>query len=290
MTDFSPREIVSELDRHIIGQNDAKRAVAIALRNRWRRLQLTGPMRDEVLPKNILMIGPTGCGKTEISRRLAQPRQRPLPQGRGHQVHRGRLRGPRRRADRARPRRDRHRPRQGGEAQGRRGQGPRRRRGTAARRPRGREGVAGDPRQLPPAAARRRARRQGGRDRGGGGRPEPAHDGTAQHAGRLHRGDLDRRHLRSYGRQADEAPPPVGQGRPRAAARRGEREAARPRGGHPAGHPRGREQRHRVPRRDRQDLRPGRPGWGRRHLARGRAARPAAADRGHHRARPSTGR
>ena len=72
MTNFSPREIVSELDRHIIGQKDAKRAVAIALRNRWRRQQLDEEMREEVLPKNILMIGPTGVGKTEISRRLAR--------------------------------------------------------------------------------------------------------------------------------------------------------------------------------------------------------------------------
>jgi ATP-dependent HslUV protease ATP-binding subunit HslU len=72
MTTFSPREIVSELDRYIIGQKDAKRAVAIALRNRWRRQQLEGEMREEVMPKNILMIGPTGVGKTEISRRLAK--------------------------------------------------------------------------------------------------------------------------------------------------------------------------------------------------------------------------
>jgi ATP-dependent HslUV protease ATP-binding subunit HslU len=72
VSDFSPREIVSELDRFIVGQHDAKRAVAIALRNRWRRLQLDERLREEVLPKNILMIGPTGVGKTEISRRLAK--------------------------------------------------------------------------------------------------------------------------------------------------------------------------------------------------------------------------
>ncbi len=72
MTNFSPREIVSELDRFIIGQKDAKRAVAVAMRNRWRRQQLESPMKEEVMPKNILMIGPTGVGKTEISRRLAK--------------------------------------------------------------------------------------------------------------------------------------------------------------------------------------------------------------------------
>ncbi|MCB1473046.1 MAG: AAA family ATPase, partial [Rhodobiaceae bacterium] len=72
MPDFSPREIVSELDRYIVGQKDAKRAVAIALRNRWRRQQVEGPLSEEIQPKNILMIGPTGVGKTEISRRLAK--------------------------------------------------------------------------------------------------------------------------------------------------------------------------------------------------------------------------
>ena len=72
MSNFSPREIVSELDKYIIGQDDAKKAVAVALRNRWRRMQLPDRLKEEIVPKNILMIGPTGVGKTEISRRLAK--------------------------------------------------------------------------------------------------------------------------------------------------------------------------------------------------------------------------
>ena len=92
MTDFSPREIVSELDRFIVGHAEAKRAVAIALRNRWRRQRLDPDLQPEVTPKNILMIGPTGVGKTEIARRLARLVERAVPEGRGDQVHRGRLR------------------------------------------------------------------------------------------------------------------------------------------------------------------------------------------------------
>ena len=78
LNSLSPREIVSELDRFVVGQKNAKRAVAIALRNRWRRQALTGEMKDEVLPKNILMMGPTGVGKTEISRRLSKLAEAPF--------------------------------------------------------------------------------------------------------------------------------------------------------------------------------------------------------------------
>ena len=78
VSSLSPREIVSELDRFVVGQNKAKKAVAVALRNRWRRQALKGEMRNEVLPKNILMIGPTGVGKTEISRRLPKLAEAPF--------------------------------------------------------------------------------------------------------------------------------------------------------------------------------------------------------------------
>ncbi|HSB05436.1 MAG TPA: AAA family ATPase, partial [Thermodesulfobacteriota bacterium] len=78
MQSFTPREIVSELDKYIVGQKNAKRSVAIALRNRWRRQQVSEPLRDEIVPKNIIMIGPTGVGKTEIARRLARLAQAPF--------------------------------------------------------------------------------------------------------------------------------------------------------------------------------------------------------------------
>ena len=78
MSQMTPREIVQELDKHIVGQDDAKRSVAIALRNRWRRVQISEPLRGEITPKNILMIGPTGVGKTEISRRLAKLAKAPF--------------------------------------------------------------------------------------------------------------------------------------------------------------------------------------------------------------------
>ena len=78
MSEMTPREIVQELDKHIVGQDEAKRAVAIALRNRWRRMQIDEQLRNEITPKNILMIGPTGVGKTEIARRLAHLARAPF--------------------------------------------------------------------------------------------------------------------------------------------------------------------------------------------------------------------
>ena len=96
----TPREIVAELDKYIVGQHEAKRSVAIALRNRWRSRQLDADMREDIIPKNILMIGSTGVGKTEIARRLA-PRACALSEGGGDQVHRGRLRRTRRGVHRA---------------------------------------------------------------------------------------------------------------------------------------------------------------------------------------------
>ena len=90
---LTPREIVSELDKYIVGQNMAKRAVGVALRNRWRRQKVSPELRDEISPKNILMMGPTGVGKTEIARRLAKLAQAPLRKGRGVKVHGSRLRG-----------------------------------------------------------------------------------------------------------------------------------------------------------------------------------------------------
>ncbi len=197
MTTFSPREIVSELDRYIIGQNDAKRAVAIALRNRWRRQQLEGPMKEEVLPKNILMIGPTGFGKTEISRRLARLAGAPFLKveatkftevgyvGRDvEQIVRdlveigiGLVKDEKRRQVEAKA--------------------------HLAAEERVLDALVGpgasadDPRELPPQAARERARRQGDRDRGAGERRRRTADvRDSRHAGRVGRRDQPRRHAR----------------------------------------------------------------------------------------------
>ena len=106
MSGMTPQEIVHELDKYIVGQGKAKRAVAIALRNRWRRQQVAEPMRPEITPKNILMIGPDRRGQDRDRAPPRAPRRRAVHQGRGHQVHRGRLRRPRRRHHRARPGRD----------------------------------------------------------------------------------------------------------------------------------------------------------------------------------------
>jgi len=104
---LTPQQIVAELDKHVVGQGKAKRAVAIALRNRWRRQQVPDPLRHEITPKNILMIGPTGVGKTEIAR-AGTSRRCAVHQDRGDQIHRSRLRRARRRHHHSRSHRDRH--------------------------------------------------------------------------------------------------------------------------------------------------------------------------------------
>ena len=173
MTDFSPREIVSELDRFIIGQADAKRAVAIALRNRWRRLQLDEKLREEVLPKNILMIGPTGVGKTEISRRLARLAGAPFIKVEATKFTEVGYVG----RDVEQIVRDlvevaitQTRERRRKDVQARAQQAAEERVLNALVG----ENASARPRMLPPAVARRRAQRQGDRDRGagvGGGMP-----------------------------------------------------------------------------------------------------------------------
>ena len=292
MTDFSPREIVSELDRFIVGQTDAKRAVAIALRNRWRRLQLDDKLREEVLPKNILMIGPTGVGKTEISRRLARLAGAPFLKVEATKFTEVGYVG----RDVEQIVRDlveiaialtRERKRKDVQAQG----GARRRgaRGRCAGRPRRQSRHA---RELPQEAARRRTQRQGNRDRGAVGRRRHADVRNSRHAGRADGRHQSRRHFRQARRQRTKTRKVTVQDSHDILVNEEIRQAARQRAARAGIDQGGRAERHRLPRRDRQDRRARGP-HGRRRVARGRAARPAAADRGHHRldqARPGEDR
>ena len=202
---FSPREIVSELDRFIVGQHDAKRAVAIALRNRWRRQQLPEALRDEVLPKNILMIGPTGVGKTEIARRLARLAQAPFLKVEATKFTEVGYVG----RDVEQIVRDlvetaiimtRERLAQAGHGAGRTG-----RRRAGPRRPGRRERQQRDPPEIPQAAARRRAERP--RDRGPGGRQQRRHAQlrNPRHARRPDGHGQSRRHVRQGLRRPHQA-------------------------------------------------------------------------------------
>ena len=172
LDELTPREIVQELDKYVIGQADAKKAVAIALRNRIRRQKLEPDMADEVMPKNILMIGPTGVGKTEIARRLAKLANSPFLESGSQQVHRSRLRRPRRRGHDSRPGGHLHRHGARGAA-GRSGRARREeRRGAPARSvDAAAAGGFGKRRAHPRKTARKAARRQAGRSHGGDRRP-----------------------------------------------------------------------------------------------------------------------
>ncbi len=281
MSSFSPREIVSELDRFIIGQKEAKRAVAIALRKRWRRQQLEGDMREEVMPKNILMIGPTGVGKTEISRRSPASR-RALHQGGSHQVHRGRLCRPRRRTDHPRPRRGRHRPRAREDARGR--QGPR----PHQREERVLEALVGKTASPATRDSFRKKLRDGEMDdkeieievadTGSGGMPNfeiPGMPGA--NIGVMNINDML---SKAMGGKRTKTRKTTVKEILRLPDRRRVRQAARPGPGGAEGAGRHAERRHRLPRRDRQD-RGARGRLWRRRLARGRAARSLAVGRGY---------
>ena len=282
MTDFSPREIVSELDRFIIGQGDAKRAVAIALRNRWRRLQLDDKLREEVLPKNILMIGPTGVGKTEISRRLARLAGAPFLKVEATKFTEVGYVG----RDVEQIVRDlveiAHRADARAEAQGRAGARRAGRRGARGRR----AGRRRTPAPSTKEAFRKKLRAGELNDKeieievqpSGGGMPMfeiPGMPGAQM--GAINIGDI---FGKMGGGRTKTRRVTVQESHEILVAEESDKlldqeqlvqEAIQ----------RGREERHRVPRRDRQDHRARRPRR-RRRVARGRAARPAAADRGHH--------
>ena len=257
MTDFSPREIVSELDRFIVGQTDAKRAVSIALRNRWRRLQLTGSLREEVLPKNILMIGPTGVGKTEIARRLAKLAGAPFIKVEATKFTEVGYVG----RDVEQIIRDlvevaiaqtRERKRKDVQARAQLAAEDRvldalvGANSSAATRDSFRKKLrAGELNDKEIEIETQSSRRH-------------ADVRNSGHARRADGRDLDRRYLRQDGRP-DQDPPPDGRGLPRDSRQRGIRQAAGQRSAGAGSDQRGREQRHRVPRRDRQDLRARRP-------------------------------
>ena len=288
-TSFTPREIVSELDRFIVGQNDAKRAVAIALRNRWRRQQLDEAMREEVLPKNILMIGPTGVGKTEIARRLSRLAQAPFIKVEATKFTEVGYVG----RDVEQIIRDLvevalHMTRE------------KMRKQVTARAELqaedrvldalvGRGGGQGDAREVPRHAAPGPARRQGDRDPGHRRRlPGASHLRHPRHAGRPDGHDQPQRDAgQGLRRRPDQAQEHDGLRIIRSAGRRRGRQAPRRGQSDAPGHRGGAEQRHRLPRRDRQDHGALRTPGRRRQPRRG-AARPAAADRGHHGGRPNT--